>query len=234
MIRLFIGILLGLMLGNATAHDAQYKIKKRCYMSNAGDSREEVCKLTGEKLDLIVHVRPEDVGKKGAFYVGAQTENDDIAFLTPAGWNEGLSPYDYYQTSTSLPSSIALRIHYWDSGPEIAGRNSTARGDESFCSLVKSHGIEAVKLWVAYGAVQAEAEEFIANYKSIALEETPADHFRIVHAYQDGQKNEKYEKVVFIHCGKGSGTAKWPEDAPAVESFIDSGRDMYFLANQPW
>ena len=203
-------------------------------MNHMGDSREEECQLTAEKLDLIVHVRPEDVGKQGAIYVGAQTENDDIAFLTPNGWNEGLSPYDYFQTSTSLPAYIPVTIHHWDYGTGNDARKTAPGGPQTFCSSVRNYAIDNVKLWVAYGAVQPEAEEFISNYKSIALQETPGDHFRLVHAYQDAQKNQKYEKVVFVHCGKGSGVEKWPVDAPAIESLIDPSRDMYFPATQPW
>ena len=232
--KFLLGLLLGVIASAAMAHDAEYRVKRMCIEEGNGDDRVYRCYLAGEKIDVFVDVLPQDVGRKGAIYVAAQEPtNGEVVFLTKQGWTDGMSAYDFYETSQSLPPRLQLTIFQWQSQAILTSGNPFAEVTPTLCSQIRKY-TEAADFWVGYGAVQQDAEDFIAKYQSIAVKDMPDEHFRIVHAFEDGRKGNKYARILKFNCGEGGGIEGWPVNAPSVRSGIDESRDMYKPALLPW
>ena len=217
----FISLLMLLASGVAAAHDGDYAVKSACYQDANGD---EVCVMVGEQLSVSIDIRPQDIGKMGAFYVGARNQEGDIAFLTRDGWTDGMSAYDYLDVSRSLPARFTTPAMRWETNWQIG--NGLPDVSQSICAIAAKQNVTRFEIWVGYGAVQAETEAWIEQYNSIAVKDKPVDHFRLVYAYEDGARNGKYGKILDVSCEEGK--PRWiPVGAAWMTSVIDPGRDFY-------
>lgn len=225
--NLVLGIMLAIATSICSAHDGEYSIKKTCVEYRDFETNEIRCTLMGEKVEVMVAVQPQDIGKKGAFYVGAQSESGEIQFLTKNGWTDGLSAYDFYEATDSLKAQNAFTIFSWRREDPLQRSQVQEPPAQTLCSLIGQFGITVIDLWVGYGAVQADAEALIEQYNSIAVAEKPEDHFRVVYAYEDGRRNNKYEQVMNVKCGEGAPVPDWPREAAAVTSPNHPERGFY-------
>ena len=218
----FIGTMLLLALTSLSyAHDGDYLIKKECVNNSEGPT----CFLVGERIDVIFDIRAEDVGKKGGLYVAVQTENGDIQFLTPSGWTDGMNAYNYLELLPVLPGQKRATILNWEKSPGASAEGVDL--SRSICAIAGKYGVHTIELWVGYGAVQKEAEEMIENYESIVVKEKPENHFRIVYAFEDGRKNNKYGQVIKFQCNATNGSPEWPVGAALATSINQPQRDFY-------
>lgn len=198
----------------ASANDGAYEAKVVCDWEN-------ICTLVGENLSITWDIAIDDVGRSGAIYVAAQLNEDEIHYYSANGWSGPQhNAYNFLETFRKLPAKHDFVMFQW-------GTFGGSPSGPSICDQMSAKGIWKADIWLGYGAVQDEAEEFIESYQSIAVPEKPEDHFRIVFAYEDGRKAKKYSKVVTVDCQQPDQfTPGWPKNAPTVRHVGHPERDF--------
>lgn len=194
------------------ANDGFYKADVRCDWEGG-------CSLAGESVAVQWDVAPEDVGRSGAIYVAARVNNEEVHYYTANGWaTTHHNAYNFFDTFKKLPAQHSVALMQWgsfgggESGPTV-------------CGQMTQKGIGQAEIWLGYGAVQDDAEEFLENYQSIAVPDKPEEHFRLVFAFQDGRNNRKYSQVLTLTCPPEKRRPKWPSDAPGVVHIGHPERD---------
>lgn len=218
MTRWIYGLLLGLAIlpGIASPNDGVYRADVVC------DYEYSNCSLVGEMLFITWDIASDDVGRSGAIYVAAQFNDEEIHYYSSSGWSGPQhNAYNFLETFRKLPMKHEFIMFQWGS---FGGSQSS----QSICDQMSAKGFWKADIWLGYGAVQDEAEEFISSYQSIAVPHKPEDHFRIVFAYEDGRRAKKYSKVMSISCANGetSNVNGMPRNAPTVRHVGHPERDF--------
>ena len=199
-------ILLCMVAGAAVAHDGKYEAMSTCHWKH----KLSECPLTGEKVDVTIDVNADDVGKKGTFYAGIQTDTGLTLSRTSKGWTPNLTAYDYLDKTDKLPANQSFTIFYWEAGKRVELQSPGL----TLCQLIQSQGSVTATIYAGYGAVQDEIQGMIENYSSMAVP-APTEHFNILGAFGDSQKNNKFSQVIRFVCD-GNPVPDEPYGAPWV------------------
>lgn len=170
---------------------------------------------------ISIQATGADVGRPGAFFIGAVRNGQQAFYLTQSGWKaftgaraEALAyfpalsaaVYTYHPLTGGVPQPVPV-MHfpgYWIP-PAVAvtvegvtGR-TTPYGIQrlEICELAGSGLIE---IYAGYGALSPDKENLIRTFHSQKNPRIPADHIANTYMLNDMSKNNKVWKVISYSC----------------------------------
>ena len=173
------------LAGSATA------TRQDVCMGGGGDS--DGCSYYDTTITVTVNIDPADVGKPGAFFIGARETNgqpgytnninkDTVAMwlLTPTegwvGFNGGR--YEPFEISNAMPSRRVI----------------VPINRQNLCQFI---GYDRnIELWAGYGVLSPDKERAVNEFHRINNPRIPPDHIRGVYVYEDMKSGQKYWNVL--------------------------------------
>jgi hypothetical protein len=155
-----------------------------------------------------------DVGRPGAFYVGAVRNNAQIFYLGSDGWQQykgGMGAATemfpnipgtprYYHPITGVAIGKPINNHwYWGNQYGNARLGATKM---EVCGLA---GMAKVDLWAGIGSLSPDKEEMVQTWHREKNPLIDPNHIRNVYVQTDMQKNQKYWQIGTFNCIESGG-----------------------------
>lgn len=197
--RLFFVLLCMVISVTAHAHRGEYIVEH-------GPEGE----IIYEKVTVTFDVLPSDVGLRGDFYIVLEDEGSGNYYVNvQKEWValERLSTVVSFEEADPLPSSLSAVLWetYTKNHPQFAINMQLPEQRGTLCSKLNEHGITRPNFWIGYGALQPDKAERVDNYHRHANRRIDPNHIRRTYIFNDGLRNEKYEKVLSINCAPAIG-----------------------------
>ena len=164
-------------------------------VEGGGDSG---CSRYETTITLTVNIDPADVGRPGAFFIGARetsgqpgdmqnikrNNKDTVAMwlLTPTeGWiGFNGSRYEPFEISNAMPATrVIVPINRRD-----------------LCQFIGYN--RNMELWAGYGVLSEDKEHAVNEFHRINNPRIPPDHIRGVYVYDDMKSGQKYWNVLNV------------------------------------